>query len=205
MRSTADGNGPIHGLGGSEKASVRPPVRASKEDLDEKIDRGDDDIVHSAFRAIVEGPLFGPFRANPRSCLRVGTLEPEVRIWAGYQTASVRLPARIMRKQEARSAKRKRVSAGHPELRAKDYRCLPALLEAPKAVFRPEPPRRRPVDAYDDRLCLWGTVDGRGYFAVVERDRATEKVELISFFRREMTESRVEKMLSRARKVFRKP
>lgn len=206
MQSTTNGNSPISGSNEGDEGSFCPSGRAWTEDLNEKTDRGDDDdFARRAVRAIVGGPLFVAFRANPRGHLRVGVLEREVRIWAGYKTASVRLPARIMRKQEAWTVKRKTRSKGHPELSAEDYRCLPALVEAPRVVFRPEPWPRRPVDAYDHRLCLWGTVDGRGYFATMERDPATERVELISFFRREMTESQVEKMLNRARKVFRKP
>jgi len=204
MQPTADGNGLNCGSGEGEGVSIRPPHPAPK-DLDEKTDRGDADIARHAVREIIGGPIFGAFRANPRGYLRVGVLEREVQVWAGYQTALVQLPERIMQKQEARSARLKGKTSGHPELTAEDYRCLPALLEAPRAVFQPQPSPRLPVDAYDRRLCLWGTVDGRGYFAVVERDPATEKVELISFFRREMTESRAEKMLNRVRKVFRKP
>ena len=204
MQSAPDGNGSFHRSDEGEGVSIRP-LQPARKDLDEKIDHGDADIARRAVREIIGGPIFGAFRANPRGYLRVGVLEREVQAWAGYKTALVQLPERIMQKQEARTAKRKTRYKGHPELTAEDYRRLPALLEAPRAVFRSEPPPRRPADAYDDRLCLWGTVDGRGYFAAMERDPATEKVELISFFRREMTESQVERMLNRARTVFRKP
>lgn len=204
MQSAPDGNGSFHRSDEGEGVSIRP-LQPARKDLDEKIDHGDADIARHSVRETVGGPIFRAFRANPRGYLRVGVLEREVQVWAGYKTASVQLPERIMQKQEARTAKRKTRYKGHPELTAEDYRRLPALLEAPRAVFRSEPPPRRPADAYDDRLCLWGTVDGRGYFAAMERDPATEKVELISFFRREMTESQVERMLNRARTVFRKP
>lgn len=204
MQPRADGNGLNCGSGEGEGVSIRPPHPAPK-DLDEKTDRGDADIARHAVREIIGGPIFGAFRANPRGYLRVGVLEREVQVWAGYQTALVQLPARIMRKQEAWTLKRKTRSKGHPELTAEDYRCLPVLLEGPRAVFQPKPPKGLPEDAYNGRLCLWGTVGGRGYFVAMERDAATEKVELISFFRRGMTESQVERMLNRARKVFRKP
>lgn len=204
MQSAPDGNGSFHRSGEGEGVSIRPLQPALK-DLDEKIDRGDADLARRAVREIVGGPIFGAFRANPRGYLRVGVLEREVQVWAGYKTALVQLPERIMQKQEARSARLKGKTRGHPELTAEDYRRLPVLVEAPRAVFQPEPSPRRPTDAFDHRLCLWGVVDGRGYFAVVEHDPATEKVELISFFRREMSASQVEKMLNRVRRVFRKP
>lgn len=204
MQSTPDGNGSFRRSDEGEGVSIHPPQPAPK-DLDEKIDRGDADIARRAVREIIGGPIFRAFRANPRGYLRVGVLEREVQVWAGYETALVQLPERIMQKQEARSARLKGKTRGHPELTAGDYRRLPALVEAPRAVFQPEPSPRRPADAFDHRLCLWGVVDGRGYFAVVERDPATEKVELISFFRREMNGSQVEKMLDRVRRVFRKP
>ena len=204
MQSAPDGNGSFHRSGEGEGVSIRPLQPALK-DLDEKIDRGDADLARRAVREIVGGPIFGAFRANPRGYLRVGVLEREVQVWAGYKTALVQLPERIMQKQEARSARLKGKTRGHPELTAEDYRRLPALVEAPRAVFQPEPSPRRPADAFDHRLCLWGVVDGRGYFAVVERDPATEKVELISFFRREMNGAQVEKMLDRGRRGFRKP
>lgn len=204
MQSTANGNGSNRGSNEGIEVSIRPPERAPVADSDQEFDRGDD-TARSAVRAILEGPTFTAFRANPRGYLRVGVLEREVRTWAGYKTALVQLPERIMRKQEAWTLKRKTRSKGHPELTVEDYRRLPVLLEGPRAVFRPEPAAGLPAEAYDHRLCLWGRVDGSGYFAVVERDPATEKVELISFFRREMSDSQVEKMLDRARKVFRKP
>lgn len=204
MQSTANGNGSNRRSNEGIEVSIRPPERAPVADSDEEFDHGDD-TARSAVRAILEGPTFAAFRANPRGDLRVGVLEREVRTWAGYKTALVQLPERIMQKQEARSARLKGKTSGHPELTAEDYRRLPVLLEGPRAVFRPEPAPRLPADAYDRRLCLWGKVDGRGYFAVVECDLATEKVELISFFRREMSDSQVEKMLDRVRKVFRKP
>lgn len=204
MQSAPDGNGSFHRSDEGEGVSIRP-LQPALEDLDEEIDRGDADLARRAVREIIGGPVFGAFRANPRGYLRVGVLEREVQAWAGYKTALVQLPERIMRKQEAWTVKRKTSSKGHPELTAEDYRRLPALLEAPRAVFQPESPKGLPADAHDRRLCLWGTVGGRGYFAAMERDPATEKVELISFFRRRMTESQVEKMLNRARRVFRKP
>ena len=164
-----------------------------------------DDLNGTLDRSVFESPAFARFRAEPRGALRAGALDPEVRNWIGAQTAVVRLPDRIMKKQDGRLAQLKGKSMGHPELGTEDYRRLPALLEEPRVVYRPGPPANRPPEAYDNRLCLWGEVDGKFYFAVVERDPATDEVDLISFFRREMTEKRLANQLSQAREVLRKP
>ena len=164
-----------------------------------------DDLNGTLARSVFEGPIFARFRAEPRGALRAGALDPEVRNWIGARTAVVRLPDRIMKKQDGRLAQPRRKKRGHPELGTEDYRRLPALLEAPRVVFRPSPPANRPPEAFDNRLCLWGEVDGIFYFAVVERDPVTDKVDLISFFRREMTEQQLANLLDRAREVLRKP
>lgn len=164
-----------------------------------------DDLNGTLARSVFEGPIFARFRAEPRGALRAGALDPEVRNWIGARTAVVQLPDRIMLKQDARLVKFKARNKGHPELGTEDYRRLPALLEAPRVVFRPRPPANRPPEAYDNRLCLWGGVDGKFYFAVVERDPATDKVDLISFFRRDLTEKQRANLLGQAREVLRKP
>ena len=106
MQSTANGNGSNRGSNEGIEVSIRPPEQALVEDSDEEFDQGDD-TARSAVRAILEGPTFAAFRADPRGYLRVGVLEREVRIWAGYKTALVQLPERIMRKQEAGQGGRK--------------------------------------------------------------------------------------------------
>lgn len=164
-----------------------------------------DDLNGTLDRSVFESPAFARFRAEPRGALRAGALDPEVRNWIGAKTAVVRLPDRIMKKQDGRLAQTKGKNRGHPELRTEDYGRLPGLLDAPRVVFRPRPPAKRPPEAYDNRLCLWGEVDGKFYFAVVERDPVTDEVDLISFFRREMTEKRLAKLLGQAREVLRKP
>jgi len=164
-----------------------------------------DDLNGTLDRSVFESPAFARFRAEPRGALCAGALDPEVRNWIGAKTAVVRLPDRIMQKQDGRFAQLKGKNLGHRELGTEDYRRLPALLEAPRVVYRPGPPANRPPEAYDNRLCLWGEVDGKFYFAVVERDPATDEVDLISFFRREMTEKQLAKLLGQAREVLRKP
>lgn len=85
---------------------------------------------------------------------------------------------------------------GHPELAMDDYRRLPALLERPDFVFRAKPHRSTAKGTLDRRWNLAGQVGGRAYHAVIERDAAARKVEVISFHRIEPR--KIRSMLKRA-------
>ena len=160
----------------------------------------DEAYARAAIQSVLESPILPQFRAQPHGDLPAGMLDHEVRGWIGARPHLARLPARIMHKQEGRDRE-----DGHPRLKAADYRRIPALLGAPGIVFRPNPPPGRPQNAFDRRLCLMGEVEGKRYFAVVELDPTTQKVEVISFFRRDMRPQAIEAMLRSAREVLRAP
>ena len=160
----------------------------------------DEAYARAAIRSVLDSPILSQFRSRPHGDLPAGILDHEVWVWVGARPRLARLPDRIMHKQEGRD-----MGDGHPRLKAADYRRIPALLEAPGIVFRPNPPPGRLPDAFDRRLCLMGDVEGKRYFAVVERDRLMQKVEVISFFRRDMKPRAIEAMLRSAREVLRAP
>lgn len=180
------------------------PVRASNpgtnrtrgllEDLNEKIDRADYDSARSTVRSIVESPIFDRFRAEPRGDMPVGVSDRQVCEWIGARTFLVLLPDRVMLEQDGRHANAD--LPGHPELTMDDYRRLPALLERPDFVFRAKPHRSTAKGTLDRRWNLAGQVGGRAYHAVIERDAAARKVEVISFHRIEPR--KIRSMLKRA-------
>ena len=168
--------------------------------LKEELDPAEAAFARAAIASLLDSPILPRFRAKPHGDLPAGVFDDEVRRWSGGRTQLALLPERIMHKQEGR-----RGGKGHPKLTADDYRRLPALLEAPEFVFRPNPPPDRPRDAFDRRLCLMGVIAGKRYFAVVERDPHPRKVEVISFFRRDLKPRAIRAMLRRAREVLRAP
>lgn len=180
------------------------PVRASNpgtnrtrgllEDLNEKVDRADYDSARSTVRSIVESPIFDRFRAEPRGDMPVGVLDRQVCEWIEARTFLVLLPDRVMHKQDGRHANAD--LPGHPELTMDDYRRLPALVERPDFVFRAKPHRSTAKGTLDRRLNLAGEVGGRAYHAVIERDAAARKVEVISFHR--IKPGKIRSMLKRA-------
>lgn len=181
---------------GSNLGENRGP--ALLEDLNEKIERADYESARNTIRSILESPLLGAFRAEPRGRLPVGVLEREVRVWIGARTPLVHLSYRVMHKQDGRHPSR--AISGHPELTLDDYRRLPEVIERPDCVFRGQPYRRIPRNALDRRLSLVRRVDGRIYHLVVERAVTAQKVEVVSFHR--ITAPKVRARLERA-EVFR--
>lgn len=171
---------------------------AAIEVLNRKIER-DPTMGGIVIARVVGGPVFAGFRAWPCGDLPIGLLCSEVQSHLGAKTALVRLPERIMHKQDGRRPP----SLGHPQLTAVHYRHLPRLIAHPEVVLRSTPPPDRPQDAYDRRLALMGVVGGKRYFAVLERDRTGRRVELISFSRRNMTPTQIRSLLDRAAKVYR--
>lgn len=168
--------------------------RGLLEDLNEKIDRADYDSARSTVRSVLESPILGAFRAAPRGRLPVGVLDRQVREWIGASTFLVHLPDRIMTKQDGGHPDPD--LPGHPELTMDDYRRLPALVERPDFVFRAKPHRSTAKGTLGRRLNLAGQVDGRAYHAVIERDAAAQKVEVISFHR--IKPRKIRSMLNRA-------
>ena len=168
--------------------------------LRKKFDPADEAFARAAVDSVIDSPILDRFLDQPRGDLAAGIFEQKVRGWLHATTPLVRLPERIMVKQQGRLQ-----SDGHPELMAIDYRRLPALLEAPETVFRPRPLRDDPAGAFDRRLCLMGVVDGQRYFVVVEHDPSATKLELISFYRRSMKPAKIEALLGKARQVLRSP
>lgn len=173
-------------------------TRGLPEDLSEKIDRADYDQARSTVRSIVESPIFDLFRAEPRGDMPVGVLDRQVCEWIGARTFLVRLPDRVMHKQDGRHANAD--LPGHPELTMDDYRRLPALVERPDFVFRAEPRRSTGIGTLDRRLNLVRQVDGRIYHLVVERRATDRSVEVVSLHR--IKAPRVRARLERA-EVFR--
>lgn len=169
-------------------------IRGLLEDLNEKVDRADYDSARSTVRSIVESPIFDRFRAEPRGDMPVGVLDRQVCEWIGARTFLVLLPDRVMHKQDGRHANAD--LPGHPELTMDDYRRLPALLERPDFVFRAKPHRSTAKGTLDRRWNLAGQVGGRAYHAVIERDAAAQKVEVISFHR--IKPRKIRSMLKRA-------
>ena len=161
----------------------------------------DEAYARAAIESVLESPILSVFQASPRGDIPVGVLEEVLRGWIGTEIPVVSFPERIMHKQKGLHRDPNR--HGHRDLTATDYRRLPALLEAPDTVFRPRPPQDRPPEAFGRRLCLMGVVAGKRYFAVVERDSRTQRVELISFFRRDMTPRAIGALLRSAREVLR--
>ena len=155
-------------------------------------------FARAAIDSVLDSPILPQFRAKPRGDLPAGVLDRKVRDWIGALTPLAILPERIMYKQEGQ-----RASDGHRSLKATDYRRLPALLEAPEIVFRPDPPPDRPHNAFDRRLCVMSEIEGRRYFAVVEYEPITKKVEVISFYRRDLKPAQMGSLLRRAREVLR--
>ncbi len=161
---------------------------------------GDPPTGSAILDRVLGGPIFAGFQIEPEGDLPVGLLDHGVRTWLGSSTPLVRLPARIMEKQEGRHSDPTRHS-GHKELPADAYRHLPQIMGNPAAVFvshvtRPEDRRHR--------LNLFGKVNGKGYLAVVERNPGTDKVELISF-RRSRRPKEIGSMLRRALEIIRNP
>ena len=161
----------------------------------------DEAYARTAIQSVLESPILAGFQARPRGDIPVGVLDEVLRGWIGTEVPVVSFPERIMYKQKGLHRDPNR--HGHRDLAASDYRRLPALLEAPDTVFRPRPPPDRPPEAFGRRLCLMGVVAGKRYFAVVERDPRTQRVELISFFRRDMTPRAIGALLRSAREVLR--
>ena len=163
----------------------------------------DEAYARAAIQSILDSPILADFQAKPRGDLPVGVLDEVLRGWIETEVPVVSFPERIMYKQKG--LHRDPNHRGHRDLATSDYRRLPAFLETADTVFRPSPPPDRPPDAFDQRLCLMGVVAGKRYFAVVERDSRTQRVELISFFRRNMGPRAMEAKLRGAREVLRAP
>ena len=159
-------------------------------------------IRQPAVSAVLRGPAFRRFHANPQGATPVGALDPEVQGWLGVKTPLVLMPARIMRKQKGELKR----FHGHPELSVEeDYPRLPTVMEKPEWVLRLPPRIPAPPGKVARRLHLIRTVDGKTYDAIVERMPTRSGTHLLSFFEIANGEGRVRAMARQAQAVFRKP
>lgn len=131
---------------------------------------GLDEVADATLREIVSDPAFDQFLALPDSSFPVAILSPEQQTAIQAKERIVVLPEAIYRKQRGELPK---VSRGHPELAAEDYRLLPDIVAHALVV----------AQQGDDRLIFFTDAAGNLWKAVVRQDATRELPAIVSFHR----------------------